>query len=150
MNTVTPALQVQVTSTDLRALYVDLKNVPGNLRVELRKGINAAAKPIVQAIQSGSSWSTRIPGAVKAKTSFSAKSAGVAISVDARIAPEARPLENQGNSGTFRHPIFGDITTWVAQPAQPFFWHGVAAADSKIDAAMQAVMDNVIRQAGFR
>lgn len=144
------ALQVQVTSTDLRQLYVDLKAVEGNLRVELRKGITAAAKPIVAAVQREASWSSRIPAAVKAKTSFAAKSAGVAITVDSRKAPEGRPLENAGNTGTFRHPVFGDTTSWVAQTAHPFFWAGVKNADSQIETAMEAVMDAVAKKAGFK
>lgn len=149
-NSVAPALDIQFTSTDLHALYVDLKNVEGNLRVELRKGMTAVAKPIVAAVQREASWSTRIPGATKAKVSFAAKSAGVAITVNSKTAPEARPLENSGNSGSFRHPVFGDTTSWVSQPAQPFFWAGVKAADTAIDKAMLAVMDAVAAKAGFR
>lgn len=143
------ALQVQVTSTDLRQLYVDLKAVEGNLRVELRKGITAAAKPIVAAVQREASWSSRIPAAVKAKTSFAAKSAGVAITVDSRKAPEAAPLENQGNTGTFRHPVFG-TDTWVTQQAQPFFWGGIQGTNTQIDNVLLGVMDTVAREAGFK
>lgn len=145
-----------VTSSDLRQLYVDLKNVEGNLRVELRKGVANAATPVVQAVRSGASWSGRIPGAVKAKPSFSAKQAGVSIVVDSKKAPEARPLEHNGQGGNFRHPVYArpDRTrsqwTWVNQPARPFFWHGVQAADSQVDAAMVAVLDAVARKARFK
>lgn len=140
----------------MRQLYVDLKAVEGNLRVEMRKGIVAAAKPVVDAVAANASWSSRIPGAVKAKTSFSAKNAGVSITVDAKKAPEARPLENNGQGGMFRHPVFADGSrvrgdqTWVSQPAQPFFWAGVRGANSDVMAAMNAVMDAVAHKAGFK
>lgn len=151
------ALGIQVNSPDLRQLYVDLKNVPGNLRAELRKGVVAAVKPVVTSVQAQASWSTRIPGAVKTKTSFAAKSAGVSVFVDSTIAPEAAPINNKGNTGDFRHPVFADARnqtrdgwTWVAQGAIPFFDKGIASADAAINNAMQAVMDAVIAKAGWK
>lgn len=149
------ALEVQLDVAQMRQLYVDLKAVEGNLRVELRKGIVEAAKPITAAVKVNAGWSNRIPGAVKTKPSFSAKAAGIQIIVDAKKAPEAAPLENGGSSGTFRHPVYADggkvrdDWTWVNQQARPFFYSGVRAANSGVTAAIQAVMDTVAAKAGF-
>lgn len=149
-NSVTPALDIQFTSADLHQLYVDLKNVEGNLRVELRHAMSALAAPLVSAVKQEASWSSRIPGAVRPKTSFAAKSAGLSVSVNSKTAPEARPLEHKGQGGNFRHPVFGDRTTWVAQPARPFFWAAVKSQDRVTDQAMTDVMDAVARKAGFK
>jgi hypothetical protein len=151
-------LKVDIDTKDLRQLYVDLKGVEGNLRVELRKGVRAAAAPLADRVRAGASWSSRIPGAVKVKPSFSAKGAGVTIAVDAKAAPEARPLENGGKGGDFRHPVYADGSqtrgdwTWVSQKAQPFFYHSVTSS-SAIDSAEKAIlaaMDAVASKAGFR
>lgn len=142
-------LEVTVTSKDLHQMYADLKNVEGNLRVELRKGIKAAAQPMVDRVKSSAGWSSRIPGAVSAKVSFSAKNASVSVQVNPKKAPEAAPLENGGKGGTFRHPVFGNTDVWVDQKAQAFFYTN-AVKDADIEKAIGAVMDAVAKKAGFK
>ena len=145
-------LQVRIDTGDLRKLYTDLKGLPGNLRVELRRGIKAAAQPIADRVKANAGWSTRIPGAVQVKPSFSAKGTGVSIVVNPGRAPEGAPLENKGRSGTFRHPVYGNRDVWVSQPARPFFY-STAASSSSVSAAEKAILnvaDTVARKAGFR
>lgn len=141
------ALQVNFTSADLHKMYTDLKAAPGAMQVELRKGMKVAAQPMVNRVKAGSSFSSRIPGAVSAKVSFSAKSASVSVQVDSKKAPEARPLENGGKGGTFRHPVYGS-DTWVAQKAQPFFFPNVSK-DAEVSKAMSDVMDAFAKKLGF-
>lgn len=146
------ALRVNIDTKDLRQLYVDLKGVEGNLRVELRKGVKAAAEPIASAVRAAASWSSRIPGAVRVKPSFGARTTGVTITVDAGRAPEARALEHGGRGGTFRHPVYGNREVWVSQKARPFFFTTVSNSSS-VDTAERAViaaMDAVARKARFR
>jgi len=145
-------LQVRIDTGDLRKLYTDLKGLPGNLRVELRRGIKAAAQPIADRVKANAGWSSRIPGAVRVKPSFSAKGTGVSIVVDSGRAPEGAPLENKGRSGTFRHPVYGNREVWVSQQARPFFY-STAASSSSVSAAEKAILDVadvVARKAGFR
>lgn len=149
-------LEMTVQAPDLHALYTALKGIEGNLRVEMRRGIVAAAKPVADRVKANASWSSRIPGAVKTKVSFSAKSAGVTVYVDASKAPEARPLENGGSGGTFRHPVFADQSrqtradyTWVSQKAHPFFGSASKSEDSKITAGINAIADAVEKKAGL-
>ena len=40
--------------------------------------------------------------------------------VDVKKAPEAAPINNKGQAGTFRHPVFGH-DVWVDQAAHPFY-----------------------------
>jgi len=143
------ALQVTVTSKDLHKLYTDLKAAPGTMQVELRKGMKTAANPMVQRVKSAAGFSSRIPGAVSAKVSFAAKSAGVTVQVDARKAPEARPLEHGGKGGTFRHPVFGNKDNWVDQKAQPFFFPN-ASKDAEVIKALSDVMDSFAKKLGFK
>lgn len=149
-------MRFEVTAPELRQLYVDLKGVEGNLRVELRRGIKDAADGVVAAVVAASSWSTRIPGAVRAKPSFSAKSTGVSIVVDGKAAPEAKPLNNRGRAGQFRHPVHAnpnqtrDLWTWAEQPARPFFDLTIAARSPAITRRIEQVADDVARKAGFK
>lgn len=149
-------LQIQVQAPDLHALYTALKGIEGNLRVELRRGISGAAKPVADRVKANAGWSSRIPGAVKTKTSFSAKSAGVTVYVDADKAPEARPLEHGGQAGMFRHPVFADQSretrsewTWVNQKAHPFFGSASVTEDSKVTAGIMAIVAAVEQKAGL-
>jgi hypothetical protein len=142
------AVTLHVQSRDLQKLFFELKAMEGNLQVELRRGIREAARPMVESVKRNAAWSTRIPDAVKAKPSFTVKRASVTIQVDARTAPEARPIEHGGETGTFRHPVYGSRENWADQPARPFFYPSVErTVESEI--AMRAVMARVAAKAGF-
>jgi hypothetical protein len=142
------AVDLHVQSADLQKLFVELKAMEGSLQVELRRGVREAALPAVRAVQRSASWSTRIPGAVKAQPFFTAKRAGVRIIVDAKQAPEGAPLEHGGQSGTFRHPVFGNRSNWVDQPARPFFY-GQVERSVEVEMAMRAVMARVAAKGGM-
>jgi hypothetical protein len=147
--------EFHVSAPDLRQLYVDLKGVEGNLRVELRRGIREAAQSVADAVKSEASWSSRIPGAVRVKPQFSARTTGVTVEVDPKKAPEAKPLNNGGKSGSFRHPVFGrgtqsrDQWTWTDQPARPFFDAATRAKTPDVERRIAQVADDVARKAGF-
>jgi len=139
-------LELHFESVELRRLFGELKAAGDGLHIELRRGIKEAGDDAKKAVQGAAAWSTRIPGATRVSTSFSASSAGARIVVNARAAPNARPINNNGRGGTFRHPVFG-TKTWVSQPARPF----MAAADAPgVQQAMRSVMDRVAHQAGFK
>ena len=139
---------LHVQSTDLRKLFLELKAMEGSLQVELRRGVREAAIPAVQSVKRASAWSSRIPDAVKAQPFFTAKRAGVRIIVDARKAPEGRPLEHGGQSGDFRHPVFGHKDRWVPQAARPFFYASVERS-VEVEIAMRAVMARVAAKGGM-
>lgn len=141
-------VELHVQSEDLRKLFVELKEAPGKLQVELRRGVREAALPAVRSVQASASWSSRIPGAVKAKPFFTAKRAGVTLVVDKAKAPEARPLEHGGRPGKFRHPVFGHRAVWVDQAARPFFYSAVERS-VEVEIAMRAVMARTADKLGF-
>lgn len=143
-------LEARIDPRDLASLYQQAKAAEGTLQVELRRGIKNAAKPLVAAVKESASFSSRIPGAVGSKVSFSRGSATVTVVVDPKKAPEAAPLNNKDHSGTFRHPVFGNRENWVAQPAHPFFLSGIREAAPAVDREMLAVMDRVAKALGFK
>lgn len=107
--------------------------VPLELRQELRPRIRAGADSIVRDMKSRAGYSSRIPSAIRTTVSFASTTGGVSIRVDARRAPHARPLEGtNARGGYFRHPVFGDRTTWVSQPTQPFFFPAIKAGGDQL------------------
>lgn len=143
-------LRAQVNPQDLSALHAAAKAAEGTVQVELRRGIKAAAAPMVRGVKAEASWSKRIPGAVKTSVSFAKKGATVKIVVDAKRAPEAAPLNNAGKSSAFRHPVFGSRENWVNQKSRPFFLVGAKRGFKEADAAMVKVMDEIAAKLGFK
>ncbi len=123
--------------------------MPQDLAKEVRPRLKRTGEGALRDVKSNASWSTRIPGATRISVRFSKKWSGVGIVTNKNKAPHARPIENAGNTGTFRHPVFG-TDRWVTQEARPFQapaaekWH--ASADEEIG----KVVDEVIRPYGFR
>ena len=96
-------------------LAAKLGQVPVELRRELRPQLRASAAHIVDDMKNRASYSSRIPDAIGMGVSFSSRSGGITIRVNSKKAPHARVLErgNDGSrSGSFRHPVFGDMDDW--------------------------------------
>jgi hypothetical protein len=134
----------------LESLIADLGKVPVELRRELRPALVRAATPILRDAKDRSSWSSRIPGAIKLRLSLSARNPGVRLVTDVAAAPHARPFEGQGdNRPTFRHPVFGrDV--WVQQRKRPFFFPAARAGAEGVMRESSAAVVAAARSAGFR
>jgi hypothetical protein len=146
------SFRVEVDQAELRKLVADLKTLEGGKKqvAALRKNLKAAAEPMKRQVQANASWSSRIPGAVGMQVRFTAKKVGVSVFVSRKKAPHARPIENAGRSGEFTHPLFGDPSHPVRQPARPFFFTEMARHMPEVEKACAAAIDEAARQAGFR
>lgn len=154
---------VRVESRDLYRLTKDLQAVDRKLATEMKKQMRQVAEPIRRAVANEASWSRRIPGATKVSTRFTAKTQSVLITVNRRLAPHARPLENEGQEGYFTHPIpiraaasragrFRQAVkgNTVRQQARPFFAKAIKRQDHRIDAAIEQVAQDFEKKLGFR
>lgn len=142
--------RVEVDQAALRKLVADLKLLEGGKKqvTALRRTLKNAAEPMAQQVRANASWSAKIPGAVGVQVRFTAKKVGVSIFVSRTKAPGARPLENYGNSGTFKHPVFGKGS--VEQPARPFFFKELEGKIAEVEKATTEAIDEAMRAAGFR
>lgn len=105
-------------------LFLDeMRNVPKDMRKNVRTAIIKATANIRNDMARRASWSTRIPGAIGVRVDF--KEAKTTIRVSAAKAPHARPYEGVGRGNTFRHPVYGDYDVWVTQGTRPFFFPAV-------------------------
>lgn len=137
----------------LDALVAELGRIPVELRRQLRPALRRAAEPILRDAQRRAAWSTRIPGAITVRTSFSQRTPGLRLRVDAGKAPHARPFEmgsQRAAGGSLRHPVFGNRNVWVAQRTRPFFFPAVNAGRPAVMAETNAAVLAAARAAGFR
>lgn len=146
---------IQIVSRDLYQLTKDLQAVDRKLATEMKREFKAIAEPIRQAVANEASWSRRIPGATKVSTRFTARTQNVLITVNRRQAPHARPIENHGEEGTFRHPVFARTTRFLGrrvmakQQARPFFGKAIKKQDYRIDGAVNAAAARFEKKLGF-
>lgn len=145
-------VEVRFDPDEVRALVRDLKQLEGGKQITaaLRKNLKAAADPIKRQVRGNASWSTRIPAAVAIGTAFTTKRTGIFIRVNAKKAPHARPFENSGRPGSFRHPVFGNREVWVQQQARPFFFNETASHMPQVEQAAADAVDEAAKAAGFR
>lgn len=136
---------------EIREFIRKFGKVPQDLKVILRPELRIIGNEVKAEAQRNAAWSKRIPAATRVSVGFSKRNPGVSIVVNKNKAPNARPLEHGGRSGTFRHPVFGHKERrWETQPARPFL---APAAEAKADDAAARVADAfdiAARRAGFR
>lgn len=139
-----------VDVSGFKFLIDQLRDVPRELRPAIRRAVAQAAQAFVVDVAQDASWSSRIPSAVRTKTSFAAKGSGVRVFVDSRKAPHARPYEGMapgGNESKFRHPVFGNENVWVTQATRPFFRKNVEKHREKVlDAIETALIQTLPRR----
>ena len=153
-----PPLIVDIDAAALRQLVADMKTLEGGKPqvAALRRNLKAAAEPAAAQIRANASWSTRIPAAVGVRVAFAAnRDVGVAIFVNRRKAPHARPLEGGStkNVAMNRHPVFkaeGHPGTWVNQPLRPFFFGQAERHLSAVEQATANAIQEAAREAGYR
>ena len=134
---------------EVRELYLRAKLAGDSIDQDLREGLKNAAQPAVDQVRADATWSSRIPAATRVWLNLAGKRPWIKVVVSSTAAPEARPLNNGGSSGFFRHPVFAnqDLTrrewTWVPQRGRPFF-------HPERSPAMEAEVDKVLDLVEFR
>ncbi|MFI6819265.1 HK97 gp10 family phage protein [Nonomuraea sp. NPDC050328] len=123
---------------------------PADLRTELRRPLRQAGERARTLARSNAAWSTRIPGAIRLRVSFTARRPGVILEVDQRRAPHGRALEHLGKAGWFRHPVFGQRRRWVRQRSRPYLFPAARAAMAAMDTDIAAAVDMAAAKHGFR
>jgi len=124
-----------------------LRRAPGNLRRELKAGLEDAAKPAVTALRSATrtadvsgrrrggrpfravipSLGLRAPMARSIEADISTSTTGARVDIRARegsIPPRIRRLVKYvlGDSRRWRHPVMGNRSAWVSQNAPNVWW----------------------------
>lgn len=145
---------VQPLANGVALLARDLARIPVELRKEVRPRLREAGQSVMDAAKGNAAWSSRIPGSLTLRTSFSERQAGVFIEANAKRAPHARVYEGMV-SDTFRHPVFQRSgqsrrqTPWVEQAARPFLWPAAQGGYEVVAEALGEAVDAVLAAHGF-
>lgn len=131
------------------------------LKKEFRKGLRAAAKPMVPAVRAAIQ---QIPSkqpyqsdglrglmskAVKLEVKTTGRQAGVRIRVDGRRMPaHMRALQAymEGKKKPWRHPVWGNREVWVKQDPKPYFYKTVMPMASRARQGVNRAADRVAQQ----
>lgn len=127
-------------SRDLKAANPSMQKA---LLASIKKQVTAG---VIPAAKAAASWSTRIPGTVRA--SVTAK--GVGIRAGGAKAPHAAAYEDVGQHGVFRHPVMGDREVWAEEQSRPFLTPSLKTQEQQILGAVIKGMDNWAEKAGFK
>jgi hypothetical protein len=140
-------------SRDVADLAKALKGSTPTLRRGLTQRLRRAGTRVQASARRNASWSSRIPDAIRIRTSSRGPRAGVFLRVDDGKAPHARPFEgiSAGRTGRrfFRHPVFGR-DEWVSTPTRPFLLPAVNEHRESTLADIETAIDDVATLAGFR
>ena len=136
------------TSISSPGIYMDttpLKRLADQFRLlgpEARKAMRVGIRGIVNMVRDqgriNSSYSQRIPGSIRGRTSAHGLSGSV-VAGGSR-APNAAPIENKGK-GFVRHPVFGNKDVWTDLNSHPAFL--APAFDASKDEALE-ILDTAV------
>jgi hypothetical protein len=149
-------------SRQLRDISRDLKVAasPKGLRGELRRNIAAAVQPMKQQVQrnafaipaAGSKQTglrVAIMRATKIRISLTSRNVLVRLMVDASSMPagqEQLPALMEGDGVKWRHPVYGNTETWVAQASHPYFRPAIPPHLPGVNAGVLAAVDRTAAQ----
>lgn len=106
-------------------IEADMRALPKEARKFARPKLRQAGELIAADARNRASWSQRIPGTIKVRTSFRFERETVTVTAGGPNAPHARPYEGSRRD-PFRHPVHADPNktrgdwTWVSQAARPY------------------------------
>lgn len=130
---------IHVDTSQLRAFAARCARESVELEKEFLAGLSAAGEIVAARARRnanafpGKNRTTRIADSVRVRH----RGTRVRIQAGGDAAPEAAAIENHGNTGSFRHPFFGDRETWYTQPAHPFL---TPAAEESVGEVEQAIL----------
>ncbi|MFL6141576.1 MAG: HK97 gp10 family phage protein [Labedaea sp.] len=126
----------------------DMRRLEPQTRTAIRPALRQGGQMVAREAAVRSSWSSRIPATIRVEVSFRANREGVRIRMGGPHAPHARPYENLGEPGTFRHPVYGrDV--WVSQAARPALFPAARDAAPAVTGYLLEQLDAVGASLGF-
>lgn len=133
---------IEIDTSSFTKFAKDLKRASPELAKSLRKNLKLAGEVVAADARRRSSWSSRIPQAIKVGANRNL----IRVYVLKSKAPEAKPLEHGGQQGTFRHPVFGNREVWVSQPARPFLGPAAEAGRPAALLAAKKAVDDALEE----
>jgi hypothetical protein len=150
-------LDVQVDTSQWQQMIRDLKQFDPKLATALRKRLRNSGNWAVDRIRKNlelpspdggpdtGDMRALLSAATKVTLSFSAKNAGVKVTTSgAQVPKDRRGILKAYNLKEFRHPVFGDKETWIAQRGRPYF---VQAFDAELQKLTRQEINAALEEA---
>lgn len=144
----------QPASYQFSQLQRDLNRMGAVQRRRIRQEAERIGQSALSDAKSRASWSRRVPSAISMRgfTDMTRGRVGVELRVSKAV-PYARAYEGisqQGSSGYFRHPVYGNRQVWVSQQTRPYLWPAVSGRSNQMRQAIEQVVEQAARECGFR
>lgn len=139
-------IEMKVDARSFSELYRAVKVMDAALAASMRSRIRSATRPVATEVRASAlaSGLQKASNAVQSRQRYSRNTAVIQVRVNKAKAEYARP------GSSFRHPVFGNRTNWVSQPAQHQFFDKVVEANlANVVKELNKVWDDVAREAGF-
>lgn len=130
-------------------LVASLDQVPPELRASVRRAMKPIGEQVVNEARGNAGWSSRIPGSISLRVSF-ARNPGVSIFAGRGKAPHGRPFEGIRGNASFRHPVFGNRSVWVAQATRPFLRPALDGRRPQIALQLNEAVMAAVARSGLR
>lgn len=160
---------MQVTlrdSGDLKRLARALGQVTGGkqLRRELSGGMRDVLRPYVPRVRAAyrgmpsrggnrrdrrRSLRSLLASSVRVEVRLTGRQAGARIRADGRRMPDhmkALPAYVEGERARWRHPVFGDRDTWIAQPSHPTFYRTLRPTERQARREIDRVVARIVKK----
>lgn len=125
--------------------------MPATMLKRIQIEMQGVGEDVAADAKSNASWSTRIPGTIKAKASTPrGQSVRVQIKAGGPEAPHARPFEGIAGNSTFRHPVFGNRDNWVSQATRPFLMPAMNKNRDTLRKAIVTAVEDAASTAGWK
>lgn len=132
-----------VDTRDFAKFAKALRSAAPEIAVDLRTELRAAGDIVAQEAKKNAdevSPDGRISKTIKTRVS----GATVSVVMGGPGAPHAAPIEHGGQSGSFRHPVFGNKQVWVEQAAHPMLHPALTAAKPAAEEAAIHALDKAV------
>ena len=146
---------------DLRRVSAELRRMGdgGELLRAYRRELRAAAAPMVPAVRAAiaaipaagpasTGLRKRLQRATRLQSRTTGKYAGIRVLVDPKKMPSGEKSLPEEMEGTkrWRHPVFGNRSSWVTQQPHPYFFKTVEPLGARSRAGVAAATAAVERQ----
>jgi len=141
-------MTTKIDVSELKTLGKVLRKAAPAVARDFGKGLLAYGELVAVDAKQNASWSSRIPGTIKARR----RAQSVTVMAGGSSAPHAPAYENKGRGGSFRHPVFRtDVNpdTWVQESARPFLGPAAEADLEKGLLIIVTEVDRAITRAGI-
>ena len=145
--------KITITNRELGLEIVRLRRESRQVANQYKRRLREAARPLKDAVSASAlaAGMHKAAAATSVRQRFSSSGASLRVVVDAKKAPNARPLDQPNNGPFNRHPVFpSHLQTrkqwhWTNQPARPFFDRGTKAGAEAAFKRAEQVLDDISR-----